>query len=562
MARISRQNKDNRHIAGASRIIWKVALYIRLSREDGNAESMSVINQKARLMQYLKNSFAGEYELIDVYVDDGISGTTFDRKEFRRMKEGILDGYINCVIVKDISRLGRNSSECGYYLGHFFVECDTRFISLDLPAVDSYLQPEQMNSIVLDFMNIVNEDFARQTSQKIRGTFHQKRSEGKFIGSTAPFGYKKDPLDKNTLIIDEEAAQIVRDIYRMYVHEDMSKRGIMKKLNSMGIPCPTEYKRQHGINYQNPMTAGKKNLQWSEITITTILKNQMYLGHMVQGRQRVKSYKVKKREAILPEDWYVVHDTHEPIIEQSLFDAVQKLQQRDTKTAPQKGTLHMFAGFLRCADCGRAMTRRTSKELVYYACRTYTNSEKNGREPCKKHSIRTDRLERAVLAAIKMQISLAISLSEVIANVNDAPELNRKSDRLDTMLKARRAELEKYQYLCDDLHPDMKTGLITREEYQRLKSSYQEKLDRTKAAIAQIEAERGIYEADIEVGNPYFELFVKHKNVTSLDRNLLISLVDTIYIHEGGDITVKFAYADQHQRILEFIEANQQKLTA
>lgn len=561
MARTSRKNMSDRLTADAKRITWKVALYIRLSREDGNTESMSVINQKIRLAHYLKTAFVGEYELIDIFVDDGISGTTFDRKAFQLMKEGILNGEINCVIVKDISRLGRNSSECGYYLGHFFVECNTRFISLDLPAVDSYLEPDQMNSIVLDFMNIVNEDFARQTSQKVRSTFHQKRSEGKFIGSTAPYGYKKDPLDKNALIVDEEAAQIVRDIFRMYVHEDMSKRGVMQKLNSLGIPCPTQYKRQQGSKYQNPHTAGKKNLKWSEITITTILKNQMYLGHMVQGKQRVKSYKVKKRETMSKEDWYIVPDTHEPIVARELFDAAQKLMQRDTKTAPQQGTVHLFSGFLKCADCGRAMTRRTARGHVYYACRTYTDAAKDGKEPCKKHSIRLDRLEKAVLVAIQMQIGLVISLSETIDQINDGPTASQKSGRLDALLKARKNDLEKYQNLCDDLYPDMKSGLITCEEYQRMKATYQEKMEHAKEAIDQISKERGSFESGIEAVPPYFEQFMKHQNVTQLDRTLLIALVDTIYIHEGGDITIQFVFDDQHQRLLEFIENNQRELT-
>ena len=265
------------------------------------------------------------------------------------MIEDIEAEHISIVIVKDLSRLSRNDWECKRYLQHLFVVKDVRFISLELPKMDSYKKPDEVYELGVSIQSMYNENHCRETSVKVRGTFNTKREKGEFIGAFAPYGYLKHPDDKHRFIIDSEAAPVVKDIFHWFVYDGMSKNGIVRKLIGMGIPCPSAYKRQHGMKYQNPKNVSIEPL-WSAVTINKILTDQMYLGHMVQGKQKVKSYKVHTRVTVPESEWFVVKDTHESIIDQEIFDKAQELLSRNTRTAPQSGQLYPFSGFLCCAN--------------------------------------------------------------------------------------------------------------------------------------------------------------------------------------------------------------------
>ncbi len=552
MARV-RKTLDN---LKKSVILWKVAIYIRLSREDGNDESYSVKNQKQRLMAYLETLLLEEEaELVDFYVDDGYTGTDSDRDDFQRMLDDIDKGKVNCVVVKDLSRLSRNDWECKRYLQHLFVVKDVRFISLELPKLDSYKRPDDVYELGVSIQSMYNENHCRETSIKVRGTFNTKREKGEFIGAFAPYGYLKDPADKHCFIIDDEAAPIVRDIFHWFVYDGMSKNGIVRKLTGMGTPCPAAYKRQKGMNYCNPAIVKNAPL-WSARSITEILKNQMYLGHMVQGKQKVKSYKVHTRITIPESEWYIVEDTHAPVIDKVTFDKAQELMQRDTRTAPQAGQLYTFSGFLRCVDCGKAMGRRTSKNLVYYACRTNQTAGL-----CSRHSIRHDKLEKAVLEAIQKQISLIDDMGQLVEEINNAAVVRTVSKRLTAALKLRRQELEKVSGLKTGLYMDWKNGDITRDEYHKMKKEFEDKEQQLKQDIANLEEESQDFEQGVTSSNPYFDAFLKHRNIQQLDRGIVTELIKVIHIHEGGDLTIDFNFADQHRRVVEFIDNNKKELT-
>lgn len=552
MARV-RKNLDS-----AKKILslWKVALYIRLSREDGNDESYSVKNQRQRLKGFLENLMLDEeMELIDIYVDDGYTGTDSDRDDFQRMLSDIDKGIINCVIVKDLSRLSRNDWECKKYLQHLFVVKDVRFISLELPRLDSYKNPDDVYEMGVSIQSMYNENHCRETSIKVRGTFDMKRKRGEFIGAFAPYGYMKDPNDKNSLIVDDETAHIVKDIFHWFVRDGMSKNGITKKLIGMGIPCPSAYKKQKGMNYRNP-ACGDLEPHWSDRSISDILKNQMYLGHMVQGKQRVKSYKVHTKVLIPRSDWLVVEDTHDPIIDQDTFDRAQELMKRDTRTAPQFDKLYTFSGFLRCADCGRAMTRNSSKKYVYYVCQAKTTQG-----ICTRHTIREDKLLSVVLETVKTQISLVGGMAQLIDEINNATAPRTVSKRLTAAIKLRKQELAKVSGIRTGLYVDWKSGDITRDEYHHMKKEFEEKEAQLKADIANLEEESQDMAQGVTSSNPYFDTFLKYNNIDTLDRGIVTELIKVIHIHEGGDITIDFNFADQHRRIVEFIENNKKELT-
>ena len=546
MARI----RKDREAVQARVIQWLVAIYIRLSREDGNDESYSVKNQRQRLMAHFESIALEEnMQLIDVYVDDGYTGTDSERDNFQRMLRDLDEGRINCIIVKDLSRLSRNDWECKRYLQHLFVVKDTRFISLELPRLDSYKRPDEIYDLGVTMQSAYNENHCRETSIKVRGTFNAKRKAGEFIGAFAPYGYLKDPTDKHRLIIDPEAAPIVRDVFHWFVREGMSKNGIVKKLVELGIPCPTAYKRQNGMNYNNPGLCGEP--LWSTRGLTSILTNRMYLGHMVQGKQKVKSYKVHTRVNLPEEEWFIKEDMHEAIIDTDTFARAQDLMTRDTRTPPSTSNLYPFSGYLRCFDCGKSMGRRPSGDLVYYACKTYLTTHQ-----CSRHSIRHDKLEPMILQAIQRQVELVDGLAQLIDEINEAPIVRTVSKRLESLLRQRRQELERTTTIRTGLYVDMKTGLITQDDYIRMKREFEDKETRLKQDIAKQEEESRDLAQGVTSSNPYFDSFRRHRNITELNRGIVSELIKAIHVHEGGDIDIEFNFADQHRRMVEFIENN------
>ena len=497
------------------------------------------------------------YEVVDTYIDDGTSGTTdLERRDFQRMVQDMKCGRINCIIVKNLSRAFRNSANQGHFLEEFIPLYNTRFISLYQPRIDTFLDPEIVHSLEVSITGFMNEQYAYKTSADVRRTFKHKRENGEFIGAFAPYGYAKDPDDKNALVVDEDAAQVVRDIFNWFILEGMSKAGIAKRLNEYGIPNPAAYKRSKGFHYENPHCKNNDGL-WSPSTVARMLQNPLYIGVMRQGRQKVISYKVHKRAAVPEEEWFIVENAVPAIIDKDTFEAAQSLHRRDTRTAPGKQEVYLFAGFIRCADCRKSMVRHTSKNLVYYQCRTNRDKSK---AKCTKHSIRLDVLEQAVLAAVQKQIEFVDSLSEIIKEINDAPVVHTESIRLNALLEQRTREFEKVAGVLDGLYMDWKNGDITRDQYRRMKVRFEEQAQQLQETIDHIRQECETIAQGIDDDNPYLTAFLKHRNIQSLSRGLLVELVNAIYVHEDKSIEIEFNFADQYRRIAEYVENNQKEL--
>ena len=534
---------------------WRLGKYIRLSKEDllrGRDESNSVINQRRLLEQYHQTHLDEFYDGTeqDVYVDDGKTGTDTDREDFQRLLADVYSGRINCVIVKDLSRLSRNYTDAGNLIENLFVRLNVRFISL-AEGVDSYRNPDSVSNIIVPITNVMNDQYCYQTSKKIRQVFDMKRRNGEFIGSYAPYGYVKDPNDKHALLVDPEAAEVVKSIFSMFL-SGMNKRGITYYLNDHGTLCPTAYKQQQGLKYNAPNAQG--NPMWSTITIDTILKNRVYVGDMVQGRQRVKSYKIHIQEKVPEEEWFIVENTHEAIIDRETFAKVQSLLKRDTRTAPKQKQLYLFSGFLKCADCGRAMSRIASKGIyVYYQCGTYKSLSKKA---CTMHSIKSDRLEAGVLFAIQQQVHLAITYSELVARINSAPLKKSKSKRLEDTIAAKEKELAKIMRYKQALYQDWKDGEITRNDYRHMSEDYEQQIESLSRIIQTLATEQEELENGVDAESPCFTAFLKYKNIDKLTREILGELIDYIKVHEGGNISVKFKYTDEFRRIAEYIELN------
>lgn len=512
--------------------IWKTALYIRLSHEDQEErESMSVQNQREILLHYLDSH--AELQLSDIYTDDGYSGTDFDRPDFRRMMADAIRGTIDCILVKDLSRLGRNSTLVGNLIDTVFPDLHIRFIAV-YDYLDTELASSSARGLMISIQNAINEDFCRQTSEKIRAVLDMKRRKGEFVGSFAAYGYQKDPNDRHRLLIDREAASVVRDIYQWYA-EGLSKKMIADRLNKRKVPSPSLYKKLKGSSYQMPFSS----FLWSESTIRRILKNELYTGTMVQGRIRVKSFKNHRQEAVPQEDWYVVEGTHEAIISRELFQKTQELTQRDLRAAPGNTEVYLFSGLLRCGDCGHSMHRKKSGNYVYYICRSYKEYG-----DCTRHSIRHDILEQAVLTAVQRLISLCVSHEDLSHRLerqlaSSSPE--RQTEREKAICLARLAQLQNRKY---SLYEDWKNGDISRDEYRSLTSGYSAEEEQKRQRLSRLEMEAGRQNPSDVSPHPIVAAYQQRKNIPALSREIVVGFIEEIKIFENHSIQIHLKTAD------------------
>lgn len=549
MARTKNRGENQTITLPYNVLSWNAGKYIRLSKEDlnrGKDDSNSVVNQKRILDEYCA-LHCDEFPSSLTYVDDGCSGTDTNRDDFQRLLGDVMSKKINCVIVKDLSRLSRNYTDAGSLIENLFVQMNVRFISL-AEGVDSYKNPDSISSILVPITNVMNDQYCYQTSKKIRQVFDYKRRNGEYIGSFAPYGYLKDPADKHALIVDEEAAEVVRQIYTMFL-DGMAKNAIARYFNDTGLICPSLYKKQKGQKYNSPR--GDGSALWATCTIDGILKNQMYCGDMVQGRYRVKSYKIHTLEKTPENEWFIVEGTHEPIIDRETYDKAQQLLKRDTRVPPKKRELYLFSGFVRCADCGKAMARNRDA----YRCTTYSQ---RSRLACTSHTIKHDRLEMAVLYAVRQQVHLSVMYSEVIAQINAAPQRKSQSSRLESMLAAKEKELAKIKRYKQALYQDWKDGDITHSDYRHMSEDYEQQINRLQMIVTNLLNQRDELENGIDTENPFITAFRQHENIDKLTREILIELVDHIKVYEGGNISVKFKFADELRRIAEYVEINKQ----
>lgn len=547
MARKSKYEKQSNKLSTA---LWKPALYIRLSREDGDREeSNSIASQRELLTEFVDTQT--DMTAPRLYTDDGCTGTDFDRPDFRRMMHDLRAGIVNCVIVKDLSRLGRNYVKVGEYLEHTFPLLNVRFIALS-ERIDSVADPRSADSLIVPFRNILNDEYAHDISNKVRASLDLKRRQGKFIGSFASYGYRKDPDDHSRLLIDEAAAAVVRDIFNWFIG-GTSVLGIAKKLNAKGIPNPSAYKRQQGMNYRHP-TSDRLDDLWPDSSVRRILRNPLYTGTMVQGKKRMKSYKLHISEAVPEDEWITVEQTHEAIIPGELFDKAQSLFARDTRTAPTQPQVYLFSGFLRCADCGKAMNRKTISQpyrnYYYYICSTFKKQHSGA---CTKHTIRSDRLEQAVLETLRSQIALAVEMDELIAEINRSSACSRSADHLQTERAQLETERERIEQMKLSLYLDWKAGDISREEYHRLKEQFEQQQAKLDTRLASLQSRIDEVQNGVNETNSFLSQFVKYRSLQTLTREVVVELIDMIYVHEGGKITIKFKFSDAYAAVQDYI---------
>lgn len=527
---------------------WKIAVYVRLSKEDGKKVSLSIENQIKLIARHLRTF--EDFVIIDIYIDDGLTGTDFDRIDFMRLQEDVCNGVVNCIIVKDLTRYARNIADGIKELDNFVLEHGIRFISLDIPRVDTYKDPTQISSPEVYQTLQEAENFARTTSIKVRNIKALKREDGEKNGGFPPYGLLPNP-DGEHWLYDPVAGEIVKKIF-LWSAEGMSDRAIAKKLNSMGVLNPTAYKKSIGLNYHSPNSETNSGLWWSA-TIHSILQDKNYLGCSVQGKSSSFDHKRHKQIRKAKEDYVVVSDCHERIVSNELFEKVEQKKEQRTRIT-KTGKAHMFANLVYCSGCNRVMKKTSSKNNNYLVCRTYREF---GKEYCStKRTINMKDLNRIVLKAIKGQIELVLDLQKIVDKINEQPKINNQSTRLIQLTKNIQQKIEKTEHIFDASYVDWKNGDISKEQYTRIRSQTERELEQLRTNLRALFSEQREIEKGIKSSNEYFEKFIKYRNVDTLDRLMLIELIKKIYVEEDKSIKIEFNFEDQYMLILDYIKEN------
>ncbi len=506
--------------------LYNAALYIRLSREDGDGvESNSVQNQRTLLKEFALND--AHIVSSTEFVDDGYTGTDFLRPSFQKMMDKINAGDINCVVVKDLSRLGRNYIELGRLTEILFPQKNVRFISIN-DGIDTLRPQSDATSIIVPFKNLLNDEYSRDISSKIRTALDVRRKSGAFIGSFPSYGYKRDESDSSKLVIDEEAAQVVRRIFDMYL-SGTGKHTIARTLNAEGVLSPSAYKMKMYPSYKSP----SKNATslWSFSSVDRILSNEIYTGDMVQGKTKMISHRIHTPQKKERDDWIVVPNTHEPIISRERFIAAKQSDDKSFR-ADKTGNTHVLAGLVRCGSCGRSLNRRSIKQSYgtynYYFCPTYRQSK----TACTKHSVRVESVEEAVLSAIRGEINRAADLSKLYETYKDR-KITHKDDRRSFLIK----ETEKLKNLKRSVYEDWKEGVLTKEEYLDYVKVYSDRLDALTKRLESLSPQP-------ESINPWLLRLNALKNPTELSRELVVSLVERIEVLSDTRIRIHFTFSD------------------
>ncbi len=529
---------------------FRVGIYIRLSQEDRDkkyeSDSESVINQKELLKGYVKNN---NFNLIKEYVDDGYSGTDFDRPAFKEMLEDIKSKMINCVIVKDLSRFGRDHVMTGYYTETFFPENNIRFISIS-ESVDTF--KEQASNDSSTFIIACNDYYSKQNSVKIRAVLNQKRISGKFVGSLPSFGYMRDPDDRGHLIPNPETAWIVKEIFKLRAN-GVGPTEIANKLNAMKVPTPSGYKK---TSYSSQLIDRDT---WNITTVKKILANRIYTGDMVQHVQTKVNYKSKKKITLDEKLWTIVENTHEALVDKETFNYVNILRKRKTRNyeIKTKREKRLLEGKLFCKECGNRLTVLYRKNQDYWSvnCNRYSRDPVRGR--CYSHFFPYNYLEKQILDKINNVVSKLINgldLEELNRELTE--NIHKKKENIDDIIKNLKLEKEKVTNKITMLYNDRCDGVISANVYKELASPFEIKLKEIIEKIDESEMKKYTSKNNQTILPNYIKKIKELLDLNKPKKELLDILIDKIVIDKDRNITIKFKYDVVNQIEFTYVEEN------
>ena len=517
-------------------IDFNVGIYIRLSQEDKDkkyeSDSESVINQKELLRSYVKNN---NFNLCGEYVDDGYSGTNFDRPGFQKMLEDIKQKKINCVVVKDLSRFGRDHVMTGYYIETFFPENNIRFISI-LESYDSFKNQASNDSST--FIIACNDYYSKQNSIKIRNVLNDKRKNGKFIGSQPCYGYMRDPLDKGHLIPNPETAPIVKNIFKWRV-EGIGPTEIATRLNDMNVPTPAGYKK---TNYSSRLIDRDS---WNISTVKKILSNRIYTGDMVQHTQTKVNYKSKKKITLDESLWVIVEDTHEPLVDKETFKYVNSLGKRKTRNYGLKTERpkRILEGKIFCKECGNRLSVYYRKKLDYWSinCNRYSRDPKRGR--CSSHFYPYDYLEEQILEQFNNSVSKFIKeLDMEELNKEVQKNVHKETEDIDKKINDLSKEKEQIINKLSTLYNDRSNNIISTELYKELSTESETKLKKINNIIEEAKIKKQNIKNKANILPDYTKKIKELLDLRKPKKELINTLIDKIIIDENRNINIIFKY--------------------
>lgn len=547
MARVSRKAAA----AGQGTIacqerVYQTAVYVRLSVEDnGYADNReSIAMQQYMLEKYVEGQ--PDMALQGVYRDNGETGTNFDRPGFELMMDAVRSRAVDCIVVKDLSRFGRNYVETGYYLEKIFPRLGIRFVAMN----DHYdtLEAGTGNDLVYSLKNLVNDLYAKDISQKVNSSLAVKRGRGEFVGAIAPYGYMKSAEDRHRLVIDPDAAPIVRDIFRWRLEGEGVAR-IARRLNDRGIPSPAAYRYEKGYLRDKPSGTG---LIWKALCVQRMTANPAYAGHMAQGKTKKPLIGGLAEVQVPADEWVVVKNTHEALVSQEDFDKVQEMADEcHRKYCALRGkhdtTENIFKGLLVCGDCGVKMVRHknvTAKGTARYSfvCRVY--AENLGGQGCSPKNVRETELAETVAHALRVQVQLALNMEAMLKKARKQGVFQTECKELDGQIGRLQAKIKRNAALRGTLFESYTEHTLTEKEYISMKAEYDREAQELKEKISMLEKEQQ------EIGRVYgaqerwIDILRKYQDVQTITREMAVELVSCIRVSGHHELEIVWNFQD------------------
>ena len=550
MARTSRKTIDT-HVQGTQQV-WSTCIYGRLSFEDERKkESDSIGNQIAMLERYIRER--PYLKLTSVFKDINQTGTNFDRPGFNEMMDAIKGGKINCIVVKDLSRFGRNYIETGTYLEKILPFFNVRFISVN-DDYDSLNPNQQDEGYVVPLKNLIHDVYARDISQKVKSGLAVMRSKGEFTGCVAAYGYLK--ADGNRLIIDEETAPVVRNIFK-WAADGMGDMRIVQTLNELGIPSPSQYRYTKGI-LKSERYANMR--YWYKSAVRRILINPVYLGHMVQGKTKSDLWGNGGCVELPQEQWVEIKNTHEALVDEETFFSVRQIKQKresiEKKEVDQK-TENILKGRVFCGDCKRSMNRRKMQRasntvLHYFTCATYEDIAKND---CVRKRMDEPELLSIIYTAIRKQIDLAVDMDRMVSKLNVKEGFCQHQGEVDTEISEVEKKLSRLSMLRSSLYEDYQEKLLDEAEYLFTKAKYEKDVTLLRSRLDKLSLQKHRFETMLTPQNPWIIALKKFKKNKSITGEMISELIERVEIFSDQSVSICFRYRDEFENLLSFIEA-------
>ena len=540
--------------------VYRAGLYARISVEtERKREADTIGNQLQLLKDYVSEH--SDLAVFDIYSDDDISGTDFVRPEFSRMMNDLRDGKIDCIIVKDLSRLGRNYLESGEYIEMVFPFFRCRFISV----TDRFDTKYQQADISVQLKNMANEMYAKDISRKICSTMRTIQDQGKFAGSRAPYGYRLDPADKHHLIIDEETAPIVKQLFELLA-EGNTVHFVATTMNANGIPSPGRLLYERGI----ASTDHFKNSKWYMQTVRRILQDEIYLGWMVSGKFRSTYHSTGKKgsQPVPREEWIVTKGTHEPIVTEELFNKVQEYFMRMKEEHGQTAVYNskskkasIFKGHLRCGECGQAMFLRNKhshgKVTAWYYCALHENYNSSY---CVKKAVKKQDVEDIALKLIRTQIKLFTDAREMIIALNKKESSKTKHRIYSDQIRNVKKQIEKYMSLKASLYEDFANGVLSQSDYISMGQEYAQKADELRIFLAELEKEAQKYSQTYAMNGSWAQIIEQYQNAETLTEEMIDAFIDEMILYNNGHVEVKFRFKDELDEVIHLAAIRQREV--